>query len=108
MYFPNLIDTSTKNYIYTNLQNCHLTKVSTYCVIFNISVLVVFLTVTSIILYICYKQKIPESEKIKRLQQDKEYVLSKIKDFKTELKVNQETQFTGITNLPFMDMSSKT
>jgi len=79
-----------------------------YYYIFNIGVLLLFLLVTGVILYYCNKYKMTEKQKTEKQKLEHEYILSKIRRFQEEAILNRESQYTGITNLPFIDMSPKT
>ena len=108
MEYPRLIENSAKNYIYNTLNQCHSNRVSVYYYVLNIGVLLLFLGITGITLYYCSKRKLSEFEKQQQLIKDQQYVLSKIRYYKEDAKAKQESQYSGLTNLPFIDMSSKT
>jgi len=97
MEASHLIENTTKNYIFSILQQCHKTRTSFYYYVLNSLVLISFLGITGYILYQCNKSKLSDEEKKAKLWKDQQYVLSKIRYFKEE---NQK--HSQITNLPFM------
>jgi hypothetical protein len=98
---PNLIETSTKNYIFNNLQHCHHTRVNMYYYALNIGIFLLFVIIAYFILYSCSKNKISDYEKQQQMIKDQEMVLSKIRYFKEQDKAKQENCYTNIMNLPF-------
>jgi hypothetical protein len=101
MEAPKLTDYSTKYYLYNVLKKCHDHRVSIYYYVLNISVFVVFLGVTAAILYSCHKNKLTDHEKQVKMMRDQQYILSKIRYYKEDKKRDEETQYSGITDLPF-------
>jgi hypothetical protein len=51
-------------------------------------------------LYYCSKNKLSDLEKRKRMLRDQQYILSKIRYYKEDIKEQREKQ-SDITNLPF-------
>jgi len=97
----NLIEPNVKNYLYDTLQKCHSKRVSIYYYVLNIGVLVFIVVIFGLGLYYSSKQKLSDYERNQKLIKDQEYVLSKIRFYKEDKKKLDETQMTGITNLPF-------
>jgi len=98
---PNLIESSAKNYLFYNLQQCHKNRVSVYYYVLNISVFVIFVGITAFILYSCSQRKISEYEQRQNMLRDQEYVLSKIRFYQDIQKKRAQSEGTGITDLPF-------
>ena len=71
---PNLIETSTKNYLFNNLQHCHHTRVNMYYYALNIGIFLLFVIVAYFILYSCSKNKISDYEKQQQMIKDQEMV----------------------------------
>jgi len=95
-----LIEPGVRNVLYNTLQTCHNYRVKYYSVIFNIVVFVVFMTVTGLILYYSYRKK-PTAEELRhKLMRDQQYVLSKIRFYKDELKKKNTTSITSLPVLP--------
>ena len=102
MYQPSLIEPNVKNYLFSTLQTCHTNRVNIYFYALNISIFIIFSIITGFILYRCYTQKPSEYEKQRKLIKDQEYVLSKIRYYQDERKMNEESQYSTISNLPIM------
>ena len=103
MEAPNLIDHSAKYYLYNVLRKCHNNRVSIYYYVLNLGVLVVFLGITCAVLYYCNKYKLNDYDKNQKMMKDQQYILSKIRYFKEDLKQDHESQYSGITNLPYVN-----
>ena len=97
----NLIEPNVKNYLYDTLQKCHSKRVGIYYYIFNIGILLFVLVVFGLALYYSSKQKLSDYERNQKMIRDQEYVLSKIRHYKEDKQNLEESQMTGITNLPF-------
>ena len=100
---PKLIESSTKNYLFNNLKQCHTTRVSVYYYALNISIFILFVGIAGFTLYYCNKQKLTDYEKQQKVLQDQKYVLSKIRYYKEETKHAHQTNSSSITNLPFTE-----
>lgn len=74
-----LIEPGVKSFLKISLQNCKQLKEQYYSAIFNASALAVFAGIVGIILFIKYKFKPTPEERENRLQEQREYVLSKLK-----------------------------
>lgn len=97
----NLIEPNVKNYLYDTLQKCHSKRVSIYYYVFNIGVLLSIVVIFGLGLYYSSKQKLTDYEQKQKLIKDQEYVLSKIRHYKEDKQNIEDSQMTGITNLPF-------
>ena len=95
-----LIENTTKNYIFSILQQCHKNRTSFYYYVLNFAVLFFFVGIGGFILYRCNKTKLSDEEKAVKMWNDQQYVLSKIHYFKEENK-----KHTQITNLPYMNVA---
>tara|TARA_B110000967_G_scaffold210092_1_gene270536 strand:- start:10352 stop:10660 length:309 start_codon:yes stop_codon:yes gene_type:complete len=98
---PNLIETSTKNFLFNNLQHCHNYRINMYYYALNIGLFLMFIIIVYFVLYRCSKNKISDYEKQQRMIRDQELVLSKIRYFKEQNKANQENCYTNTMDLPF-------
>lgn len=81
---PNLIESNTRFYLFDTLQKCHNNRANIYKYALNIGVFIIFVVITSIILYSCYKNKKTPEEMKKRELEDQAYILSKIRHYKNE------------------------
>lgn len=108
-----LIEPGVKSFLKISLQNCKQLKEQYYSAIFNASAFAVFVGIVSIILFIKYKFKSTPEERENKLQEQREYVLSKLKlvNAKNFMASKMRTEYSGansnvnvntgsITNLP--------
>lgn len=98
---PSLIESSTKNYIFNTLKQCHNTRVNLYYYIFNISIFLLFIAIVGTILYKCSMNKPTEYQRQQKILRDQQYVMSKIRYYKDEVENNENQHITRLTNLPF-------
>jgi hypothetical protein len=101
-YNPRLIENSAKNYLFQTLQKCHTNRVSIYYYALNFGVLFLFAGVVGLILYYCSKKKLTDYEKQQKMLKDQQYVLSKIRYYQEDKKERQQSQVSGITDLPYI------
>jgi len=101
-YNPRLIENSAKNYLFQTLQKCHTNRVSIYYYALNFGVLFLFVGIVGLILYYCSKKKLSDYEKQQKMLKDQQYVLSKIRYYQEDKKERQQSQVTGITDLPYI------
>jgi hypothetical protein len=92
-----LIEPSAKYFLQNTLQKCHEKRVGIYTTFLNIGVFVLFVGIVGGILYYNYRNRPTEYEKYQKMLKDQEYVLSKIKYYKTEY---ADPKYSHITNLP--------
>ena len=98
---PNLIDMSTGNYLYNTLKQCHDVRVTMYSYVFNVGIVLIFVSLGVFILYLCFtKKRTPEEEKAK-IMMDQKIILEKIRSLK-EQKQNY-IQENSITKMPFTE-----
>lgn len=101
-YNPRLIENSAKNYLFQTLQKCHTNRVSIYYYALNFGVLFLFVGIVGLILYYCSKKKLSDYEKQQKMLKDQQYVLSKIRYYQQDKKERQQSQVSGITDLPYI------
>jgi hypothetical protein len=102
---PSLIDSGARQYLYNTLQKCHNARVNIYTYALNIGIFTAFVLIFGFALYYCYKKKPTQWELQQKMLRDQQYVLSKIRYYKSELE-NQKQQTSDITNLPAIHGSS--
>lgn len=102
---PQLIEYSAKSYIFNALRQCHMNRTDVYFYVLNIGILILFLGIVGTVLYYCNKSKLSDYDKKQKILADQKYVLSKIRYYQDDAKTKKESQFSGITNLPHIDMS---
>ena len=74
-----LIEPGVRSFLKISLQNCKQLKEQYYSTLFNISAFVVFVLVIGSILFIKYKYKPTPEEQYRKAQEQRDYVLSKLK-----------------------------
>ena len=99
-YHARLIEPGVKHVLYNTLQKCHDCRVKYYNIIFNVTIFVAFVSVVGLILYYCYRKKPTEEEMRHKLLRDQQYVLSKIRFYKDEMKNKNTTNITSLPVLP--------
>ena len=98
---PRLIEQGAHLYMSSVLHNCHDNRVNIYLYVLNIGILILFISITCLILYYCYKTKTTPEENRQKLLNEQEYILSKIKFYKDHQRsINSRSSITG---LPTMD-----
>lgn len=98
---PKLIDESTGAYLYDTLRQCHYNRVITYSRVFNIVVVLVFVSIAIFVLYLCFYRKRSPSEEREKLLNDQKIILDKIRSLK-EQKQNYYEE-GSYTHLPFTE-----
>ena len=98
---PRLIEQGAYSYMSNILNKCHHNRVNIYIYILNIGVLILFFFVTFIVLYYCYKNKTTPEENQKKIMQEQDYILSKIKYYKDHQR--SIASKSSITGLPTLD-----
>jgi hypothetical protein len=74
-----LIEPGVRSFLKISLQNCKQLKEQYYNAIFNTAAFATFVAVVGIILVVKYKFKPSEEERERKLREQREYVLSKLK-----------------------------
>jgi|TARA_Y100000992_G_scaffold36234_2_gene20296 hypothetical protein len=92
-----LVEPGMKYFMDATLKQCKANKNKYYTKLFNFICLIVFLFILGIFLFIRYKGKITPIQKQKKMDQQRHYILSKIKQFQN-IKSQQRQEL--ITNLP--------
>ena len=98
---PKLIESNTRYYLSDILHKCHDNRAKLYMYALNIGIFVLFVLVTTGVLYTCYKSKRTPEEIRQREIEDQAYILSKIRHYKHE-RQNMASRAT-ITGLPLVD-----
>ena len=93
---PRLIEPGMKHYINSALKNCHSKRAFFNNIIFNISLLVVFLIILIGVLFYKYKGKLTPTEKYNRQKYQYQYVLSQIKKVNVANKSINKELITGL------------
>jgi len=94
---PRLIETSAKQYLYETLHRCREIRVSSYSMLFNMGILLLFIGVFGTALYYCYTNKKSPEELQQKMVRDQEYVLSKIRFYQSE---KHKATTSNLTDLP--------
>ena len=99
---PRLIESNARGFLFQTLQKCHTNRVSIYYYGFNLGILAVFFLVVGMVLYYSYKNKLSPYEQQQKMLRDQHYVLSKIRYYQEDRKNTEQSQYSNITNLPFV------
>jgi hypothetical protein len=97
---PKLIEPGTKYFIKESLKNCNNFRNNYNNYVINLILLFVFLLILGMFLYIRYKGKLTPLEKENKLNEQKHYVLSKIRQLQD---VKRQKSQELVTNLPKFD-----
>lgn len=93
-----LVEPGMKYFINNTLNQCKLFKDRYINFFYNISLLVIFVSLLSLFLYYRYSSKLTKEEEIKQNNEKQKYLMSKIKNFKMVNDNNNRSNL--ITNLP--------
>ena len=86
MECPRLIESNVKNYLHSTLQKCHDKKELFYSWVFNFAMFATAFIVIGVVLYYCRKQKLTPYEQSEKMRKEQEYVLSKIRQYRGNLR----------------------
>ena len=93
-----LTEPGVRDYFVESFKACKEYKMQYHTWVLNISLLVFFVTCTAFILYYKYKGKQTPIEKIKKQEDDRVYIMNRIRSLQIEKQKNNNNL---ITNLPF-------
>ena len=85
MEFPKLVEPNVQNYLYNTLQKCHETKSTIYGWLYNGIGFILVFSIIGITLYLCRKRKLTPYEQSEKMRKEQEYVLSKIRHYKSTI-----------------------
>ena len=97
---PNLIEPGMKYFIKESLKNCNKFKHSYNNYVINLTLFIVFIAILGIFLFIRYKGKLTPLEKENKLNEQRSYILSKIKQSQD---IKRQKSQELVTNLPKFD-----
>ena len=92
-----LVEPGMKYFMDATLKKCKSNKNEYYTKIFNFVTLIAFLLVLGIFLIIRYKGKLTPMQKQKKLDEQRHYILSQIKQFQN---IKREQREELISNIP--------
>jgi hypothetical protein len=93
---PMLTEPGVKYFINETLKQCRQFKENHQHIIFNIGLLVMFFIILGVFLFYKYKGKLSEEEIEQKELLKKQYILSKIKNFKDAKIKSQQELITGL------------
>jgi len=93
---PNLIETDTKYFFKSTLQNCMIVKNKYYTFLFNGILFFLFVFCLSILLYFQYKGKLSLKEQKEKDNQKFQYIIEKIKTYQVAKKIAEQELITGL------------
>jgi len=91
-----LTEPGVKYFINETLKQCHQFKENHQHIIFNIGLLVMFFIILGVLLFYKYKGKLSEEEIEQKELLKKQYILSKIRNFKDSKIKSQQELITGL------------
>ena len=97
---PNLIEPGMKYFIKESLKNCNKFKHNYNNYVINLSLFIAFVAILGIFLFIRYKGKLTPLEKENKLNEQRAYILSKIKQSQD---IKRQKSQELVTNLPKFD-----
>ena len=97
---PRLIEPGTRYFIKESLKNSNKFRTNYNNNVINVSLFVIFIIILGIFLFIRYKGKLTPLEKENKLNEQKTYILSKIKQLQD---VKRQRSQELVTNLPKFD-----
>jgi len=87
---PKLTELGIKSFLNHSLKKCNEFKTFYFNSILNLSLLLLFIIIVSVILLMKYKGKLSDEEKEIKNKENRNYILSKIKNYQiAKLKENQ-------------------
>jgi len=93
---PTLIEPGVKYFLNESLKQCRILKDKYYNTIFNIGLCAVFFTILGGLLIYKYKGKLSKEERIEKDKQKQQYILSKIANYQSAKKREQQELITGL------------
>ena len=93
---PMLTEPGVKYFINETLKQCHQFKEKYHNINFNIGLLVMFFIILGVFLFYKYKGKLSEEEIEQKELLKKQYILSKIRNFKDAKIKSQQELITGL------------
>jgi hypothetical protein len=93
---PMLTEPGVKYFINETLKQCRQFKENHQHIIFNIGLLVMFFIILGVFLFYKYKGKLSEEEIEQKELLKKQYILSKIRNFKDSKIKSQQELITGL------------
>ena len=95
---PILVENGVKYFLNETLKQCHKFKENFQNWIFNIGLLLLFLTILGCILIYKYKGKMSPMEKQNKDREKQQYILSKVQKFQLAKKQAHQELITGLPN----------
>ena len=91
---PLLVEPRVKNFLKNVLHDVHAFKINYYTLFFNMSLIVLFLTILFAILYFKYKGKPTKEELEFRRRQKEQFIFSRIKNYKENKEKQHQDMLT--------------
>lgn len=93
---PTLVEPGVKYFLNETLKQCGHRKNIFYNHIFNITMFIIFALAMTIFLYIKYQTHNNHQEKLRKKQQEEEYMLNLVHKIQTEKRINDGTKITDL------------
>ena len=95
--YPRLVEPGTKSFLRATLKECHNFKMRHFSTIYNIALLILFISLFFGILFFMYKGRLTKEEKEVKERQKKQYIMTKLMQLSEHKRRNNQNM---ITNLP--------
>jgi hypothetical protein len=93
---PSLTEPGVTFFLHQTLKQCHITKDKFNNLMFNITLLILFMLILGFILFYKYKGKLTPQELENKKKEKQQYILSKIKNFQQAKRLAQQELITGL------------
>ncbi len=93
---PRLTEIGVKSFLKQILKNCNDFRINYFNIVFNFSLLFIFIVIVGIVLIVKYKGKLTPEEQEEKNNETKTYILSKIKNFQVDKLRKQQNLITGL------------
>jgi len=97
---PKLIEPGVHGFLKENLRNCGVKKGVYMNKLYNLGLLILFLSIMFMILYYKYKGKLTHQEKKEKMERERLYIVNKVRSMNVE---REKAQQKIITNLPLFN-----
>lgn len=97
---PKLIEPGVHGFLKENLRNCGIKKSMYVNKLYNLGMLILFLSIMFMILYYKYKGKLSPNDKRIKMEKERQYIVNKVRAMGVE---REKAQQKIITNLPLFE-----
>ena len=95
---PTLVEPGVKIFLNQTLKQCRVFKNTFNNILFNVGLLFIFVIILGSLLIYKYKGKLNPIEKEQKNKEKQQYILTKIKNYQTAKRIEQQELITGLPN----------